>query len=325
MFKLRPGEFVQQSLDLNLFFLRIMMEHSFFIEAAFVPRDSDLARRADRFRLGFEELLKEAVELADCNVSRAVLKSGEVVTDKTLRAEEKTQFLSGVDFNTGLTRRETQLTPGAGDPGLERPVSDLNEKIIRITKALVDFKTKILEDMLNCRLFTWNFPLLIEHIRREALFFIKHLQRLQKRTTLDPTDEIIQEKVFWDRIMAEHSLFIVHLLDPTEKDLIMTAADFAREFFALERRARDVENMNPCIPPRLMRDEINATGRIREFKDTADELILDCKIRSIIIPLLADHVLREANHFYALLTRSASFTKEAPGRQQRFRSGYPTD
>ncbi|NLB53147.1 MAG: DUF2935 domain-containing protein, partial [Syntrophomonadaceae bacterium] len=39
-------------------------------------------------------------------------------------------------------------------------------------------------------------------------------------------------------------------------------------------------------------------------KNTANELILDCQIRSIIIPLLADHVLREANHFFRLLTHS---------------------
>jgi len=39
MKKLTRGEFVQQSLDLHLFFLRIMKEHSFFLQAAFLPKD----------------------------------------------------------------------------------------------------------------------------------------------------------------------------------------------------------------------------------------------------------------------------------------------
>ena len=38
MSRLSPAQFVQQSLDLHLFFLRIMKEHSFFLEAAFVAK-----------------------------------------------------------------------------------------------------------------------------------------------------------------------------------------------------------------------------------------------------------------------------------------------
>lgn len=303
MNKLTPREFVQQSLDLNLFFLRIMMEHSFFLQAAFLPKDMALANRANQFRLKFQGLLRESVDLANNNVSRAVLKSGEVVTDNTIPAEKKTEALSGVPFDIGLTRRETMLRSGSGDSKLENQVADLNERAIRATHALVDFKTEILDAMLECRLFTWNFPLLIEHIRREARFFIAHLQRLQKRAALEPAEGLIKEKVFWDRIMAEHSLFIAHLLDPMETSLIRTANNFAREFFKLEKEARRVEEyFDSHIPEKLIREEIRATREIREYKRTAEELILACEIRSIIIPLLADHVLREANHFFRILT-----------------------
>ena len=314
MKKITPGEFVQRSLDLNLFFLRIMKEHSFFLQAAFLPRDSGLAARAARFALDFEELLEEAVDLANGNASRSVLNSGEVVTDKTIRAERKTQILSGVPFDTGLTLREKKLRAGAGDPALEDRVASLNKRVIRETAGLVEFKTEILEAMLDCRLFTWNFPLLIQHIRREARFFIAHLKRLQKRESLDPAREIIGEKVFWDRIMAEHSLFIAHLLDPSETTLIMTAEDFARKFFKLESRAKDVKDrdMKARVPERLLKEEIQATREIRDFKKAGTKLILACEIRSIIIPLLADHVLREANHFYRILTQCVAAKHACP-------------
>lgn len=310
MMKLTRGEFVQKSLDLNLFFLRIMKEHSFFLQAAFVAKDNELAMRADRFRINFEELLEEAVALANCNLSRAVVKSGEIVTDHTVQAEKKTEFLSGVPFNTRLTRREAALRPGAGDPQLVNEVAALNDAARCETIELIRFKTRLLEAVLECRLFTWNFPLLIEHIRREAIFFVNHLKRLQRGIDLDPTEEIIAEKVFWDRIMAEHSLFIAHLLDPTETDLIRTADDFAREFFKLESRAQHVENMNRRLPKQLLKDEIKSTREIRDFKNTATELILACEIRSIIIPLLGDHVLREANHFLRILTNSSAPTED---------------
>lgn len=132
---------------------------------------------------------------------------------------------------------------------------------------------------------------------REARFFIAHLEKLQKRELTDPVEELIEEKVFWDRIMAEHSLFIAHLLDPTETNLIRTADDLAREFFKLASRAKDVKETESHLPKQLLKDEIEATRDIRDFKDTATRLILACEIRSIIVPLLGDHVLREANHF----------------------------
>ncbi|MEN6462917.1 MAG: DUF2935 domain-containing protein, partial [Syntrophomonas sp.] len=100
---LTSSQFVQQSLELNLFFLRIMKEHSFFLEAGFVCKDKQLIARSERFKNQFTVLLTEAVRLANGNVSRAVLTSGEVVTNKTRRAELKTQKLTGVHFDTALT------------------------------------------------------------------------------------------------------------------------------------------------------------------------------------------------------------------------------
>lgn len=303
---LTPARFVQESLELNLFFLRIMKEHSFFLEAGFVCKDRNLIARAERFKNEFNELLTKAVKLANGNVSRAVLASGEIVTNKTRQAERKTQKLTGVHFDTALTARERRLEPGRGDPALVRQVSRLNERAINLTRRLVRFKTLVLNEMLTCEIFTYNFPLLIQHIRREALFFIKHLERLQKRRAIDTKREIIEEKAFWDRIMAEHSLFIAHLLDPTEKALIHQADAFAKEFFRLRKQVLQAQKQGIANSKlkALVQKELVATRSIAQFKNAADAAILDCKIKSIIIPLLADHVLREADHFLRILKQS---------------------
>ena len=84
-----------------------------------------------------------------------------------------------------------------------------------------------------------NFPLLIQHIRREARFFIAHLKRLQKRESLTlPGDH--WGKVFWDRIIRTLIIYS-SLADPSETTLIMTAEDFTRSF-KLESRAKDVKD-----------------------------------------------------------------------------------
>ena len=56
------------------------------------------------------------------------------------------------------------------------------------------------------------------------------MQRLNRKEELDFEQEAIEQEMFWNRIMAEHSLFIRGLLDPTENELIAAANNFGNEF-----------------------------------------------------------------------------------------------
>lgn len=46
---------------------------------------------------------------------------------------------------------------------------------------------------------------------------------------------------------------------------------------------------------------LGLTQKFRDFKRAGVQGIETCKIQSIILPLLADHVLREANHYLRML------------------------
>ena len=62
----------------------------------------------------------------------------------------------------------------------------------------------------------------------------------------------------------------------------------------------------PFVIPRLQRfngEVIEATTGIRDFKAVALQLIETCKVLSLISPLLASHVLREAEMALADLGR----------------------
>ena len=54
-------------------------------------------------------------------------------------------------------------------------------------------------------------------------------------------------------------------------------------------------------PPYLSHISLSETINFKDFKISGEEGILSCKIKSIIILLLADHVVREANHFIRIL------------------------
>lgn len=296
------NDFIKQSLALHLFFGRIMKEHSFFLEAGFTSKDSNLAQQADSFRRAFDRLLNEVVALSDGVVDQDVLDSGEVITPYTLPAEQLTVVLSGVPLATGITRAEADLVGGGmvQSSSLERRVRALNENAIRLVRSLISFKTRILSEVLSCRLFTVNYPLLIEHILREARLYLMTIQKLQSRAEVNPELEAFEQEAFWNRIMAEHAKFIRGLLDPTENDLIIKANDFGNQFDALTAEA--IQAMNRTIPlDKITADSLAATQQIRDFKEAGTQGLISCRIRSIIIPLLGDHVLREANHYLRLL------------------------
>ena len=95
---------------------------------------------------------------------------------------------------------------------------------------------------------------------------------------------------------TEHALFIRGLLDPGEEELVDTADTFAEDYKRLLKAAGAANDKVICDNTALA-----LTRKFRDFKQAGVEGIEACKIRSIILPLLADHVLREANHYIRLL------------------------
>ena len=94
--------------------------------------------------------------------------------------------------------------------------------------------------------------------------------------------------------MMEHAEFIRGLLDPSEDELIITADKFSENYKNILKNYVNNPNYLASI-------SLNETINFRNFKIAGEEGILNCKIKSIIIPLLADHVVREANHFIRIL------------------------
>lgn len=290
--------YVEKSLELHLFFGRIMKEHSLFLEAGFTPANADFSRRAESFKREFEQLLSEAVALSCGVVGEDVLCSGELVTEFTAMAERQTQDFTGIPINKDITRRELNLKNcrgrSSGDSAIRCRVRRLNQRALRLLNGLISFKELVLRNVLCCKMFTMNFPLLIEHIIREAKLYRQYVEMLERDGCLK--DSSMQEiECFWNRIMMEHALFIGSLLDPTETELISSADGFAKEYSELLKTCRNTHNQT------LTATTLEQTVKFRDFKTAGAQGIEECKIRSVILPLLADHVLREANHYIRLL------------------------
>lgn len=293
-------EYVTLSLETHLFFGRIMKEHSFFLLAGFPSKETEFIRRADQFREEFEDGLRRTVKLANGIVSESVLCSGEVVTEFTQKAECQTQNLTGIPFDMKITEAEERLRAGNRvmlNREMVHHVKMLNRQMLRNLNGLISFKEEILREVARCRLYTTNYPLLIEHILREAKMYRQILSELENRGRISAPD-LRNQEIFWNQIMMEHAQFIRGLLDPTECELIEMANEFDDDYCRLleEARTQDMRAMNA-----LTTKTLQTTKQYRQFKTAGTKGITGCEIRSIILPLLADHVLREANHYLRIL------------------------
>ncbi len=291
-------QYVKSSLEIHLFFGRIMKEHALFLQASFPGINTEWISEANRYREEFENVLERTVQLADGRVGEKVLCSGEVFTEYTERAERQTTKLTGIPISTQITQAEQKLQAGFPEQVSREVVQQvriLNQRVMRLLNGLINFKEKILQEVTACRLYTTNYPLLIEHILREAKWYRQMLNDIERGRTQKECNRNID--VFWNQIMMEHAEFIRGLLDPTEAELINAADGFVGDFWELLEKAKKQD----CkVSEELAGKTLETTEKYRDFKATGTDGILNCKVRSVILPLLADHVLREANHYLRL-------------------------
>jgi Domain of unknown function (DUF2935) len=185
-------------------------------------------------------------------------------------------------------------------------IKQFNTEVHQAASMIWAFKRKILYLILNCKISGNNFPLLVDHTSREAAYFANRLIELNEGQLKPLPAAIIQENVFFLRIMADHAKFIGHLLDPSERKLVEQAREFSHDFDQLLYQAVDLESMRPQSETVPLLDQFLDENRVsvkslREFKKTARDLIEACRIKSIIHPLLADHVFREADRFMHII------------------------
>ena len=289
--------FISLSIETHLFFARIMREHSLFLQAGFPCKDELWIQKADFYRIEFENLLRDVVALANGRVDSCLIDSNELVTKFTIPAEQKTSQFTGIPIDSRISESELALRAGNVRPDNKEflgAIFHINERSLQLLNGLIDFKESILKEVQNCTLFTANYPLLIEHIIREAKLYRSTIEELMSNRRLS-YQRLCETQLFWNQIMMEHALFIRGLLDPSEEQLIDTADDFANDYKELLETARRQD----CRA--MAQISLAKTIEYRDFKSAGAEGILDCKISSIILPLLADHVLREANHYIRLL------------------------
>lgn len=187
-------------------------------------------------------------------------------------------------------------------------IAQFNRHVYEAAVQIWAFKRKVLELTLQCKIRSNNYALLIDHTSREAAYFANRLKELNEGKLTPTPASVIKENVFFLKVMADHAKFIGHLLDPSERKLVEQAREFSHDFDQLLYQAIDLDSMRPQSETKPILTQFLDQNRVsvaslRNFKKAAKELIEECKIKSNIPPLLADHVFREAERFLMIIDR----------------------
>jgi hypothetical protein len=167
----------------------------------------------------------------------------------------------------------------------------INQRSIDLAKRFSDYKKDVRDQQLAGRVHTLVWPLFFTHTAREADRFATRLSMYSARNIEFERGEVVD---FWSKTMSEHSAFIAHLLDPSEKLLIDQATK-------LERAFANPANLRMAAPDPVM----DAAEEVLDFKTVGEKGIRAGAIKSIIRPELAAHVRREAVRFIDELKRAS--------------------
>ncbi|HJU77513.1 MAG TPA: DUF2935 domain-containing protein [Sphingomicrobium sp.] len=165
-----------------------------------------------------------------------------------------------------------------------------NNSTLGLSNSIIEYKRRMEVAQTAGRIRSLVWPMFFAHVRHEAERFARRLDQLNRGSAAFDRREVVP---FWADKMEEHSLFVAHLLDPSEQALIGAARTSAGLFGKLER-----------TPPVNKGPAMAAAQQIIDFKVAAEKGIQAGQIKSIINPALADHVRREAIRFKDELKRS---------------------
>jgi hypothetical protein len=184
--------------------------------------------------------------------------------------------------------------------------------ILEAIKPFIEYKARLGEAQKSGELRSLVWPLFFDHTRHEAERWTRRLEQLAMAEPEFERKEVVN---FWGNIMEEHALFVAHLLDPSEYELIEKAYNTSRVFAELEDDVPVVSATAALFkePATVFGSMIqnpetdammSAAKTMLDFKTETARDIEAARIKSIIDPRLADHVRREAHKFVDELKRA---------------------
>jgi Domain of unknown function (DUF2935) len=182
-----------------------------------------------------------------------------------------------------LRRIDVQGPPAGGE------VRAFTRTIRDEMRPIIEFKQECHDLQASGELRSLAWPLLFEHTRREAEHFEDRLDRIGGGdVTLDAKATV----GFWGHVFDEHHRFTAHLLDPAEQTLVRSVLRRSEGFQACYKGlAGEGGDLDPASEANAMLEMAEET---LDFATDTARKVEAARLHGILVPMLADHLRREA-------------------------------
>ena len=183
----------------------------------------------------------------------------------------------------------------------------LIDKAIQLLRDMIEFKTMVLNKIIECKISFNLHPSLISHMINEAHEFYRHLYNAisNKSQTIE---ELFILHQTWLKDASGHASAIICNLDPNEFIYIKEGRKFQKgfdnlfiqsiEYKQILERTGEKQNM-------IIEFHEQIKQNIYEFIDYLEKIKtkrLECKLLSILEPLILDHMIREEKYYLKKMT-----------------------
>lgn len=306
---LKEQDFLEQSLNSNLFYLRtlrdfcINIQLSFYGNSEYIGRASSLAKQS-------QDLGRELVTYTNGIIPKDAKEYQLYYTDYTLATEKLTEELFNLNLATDITENISNLTVGTNQaPTLEniKKIEDFNKKALTIATEFVDLAEEIRKKLLNNELFSYSYPLLYDYMIRTINIYKAELVRLEEKTVKDPI-LVVDTEYDYNITVYEIISFLRGLINPNAESYISVLNELLNEEYP---KLLDDYNNLPLSPENQLMLSEESLRLLRKtrilIKDMLKDL-LDANLYFIIEPLAIDNFYRNTNYFLYIIDQDLNFS-----------------
>lgn len=294
--------FVQESIAINLYYLRTLREFCLNIQTSLVPFEKGYISKAESIALSCERLGNDITSFASGMVSKEALDYQIYVTQYTLECEKLTEKLFNIDIDTGITEKELQLKSGEPKTVTQEMVDSMkriNAEAFSLADEFSKLCTEIVDKMEINELFSYSYIALTRFMIYETELFKSGLERLIQQFQIDPSSAANYE-FYFNNSMRSIAIFIEKLVDPINEDIFDKAKWFENSF----NEAEETYKTTPLTPDNQKALTEKETLLVKEFHNFMEECIKKLLAREayfIIEPIFWDNMYTQINFFQYIL------------------------
>lgn len=295
---LNDREYVEQSIGINLYFLRSLREYCFNIQTSFPPYETKYIQEANDLALRCEELGRRLMKIADGKLPSTAFEYPIFVTPYTLPLEELTQKLFQVPIATDITKKELTLKPGEVTPvssELENEVTSINNESYEIASRFVMLSQMVYNELWKEDVFSYTYPTMYEFMFYDVELFRGELDRVMQKVKSDPTFAINYEFAF-NNSMKTIAVFLYKLIDPRNEEIAREASNFITRFQSAEEKYKKTP-LTPDNQLQLTKEEKELVLDFQGFMQRCIQSLLDKKAYFVIEPIFLDNMYTKINYF----------------------------